>query len=381
MTQDVYERLARRLDSLPNGFPRTETGVELRILRAIFSPEDAELALKIKPLPESAATIARRLGRPVDEVRAALDGMAERGQIAAMRIEGRQLYVFIPFIVGIYEFQLNRLTKELSDLFEEYAPALMRTVGGSKPSLARVIPVNTRIEARAQVLPHEDITAIFDQANSFRVAQCICRKEKALQGHPCAHTHETCLAFSREENAWEGMPEWGRPITRDEAKRVVESAEQAGLVHATYNTTQDPFFLCNCCSCCCGFLRGVKEFEAPYMLAHSSVVSRIEASTCTACGECAAPRCPMDAIAPHDDVYHVDEGRCIGCGVCLAVCPTDAIALHPRPADQMPPIPKTLVHWSVDRATARHGTLHGLALRGWLAWELAKSKLAGGAGD
>jgi Pyruvate/2-oxoacid:ferredoxin oxidoreductase delta subunit len=377
MAVDVFERLATRLDSLPNGFPRTESGVELRILRAIFSAEDAAMALRIKPLPETAGAIARRLKRPVAETKAVLDRMAERGQIASFRLNGKHVYAFVPFVVGIYEFQLERLTKELADLFEEYAPTFYMTLGGSGPALARVVPVNTRVEAHAQILPHEDLSKMLGKAKSFRVGQCICRKEKAFEGRPCSHTQETCLSFSREENAWDDVPSWGRPINRDEAVALLAAAEREGLVHCTYNTTYDPFFVCNCCSCCCGFLRGMKEFDAPYVLAHASVVSVIDGALCTECGECAAPRCPMDAIAPGDAGYRVDATRCIGCGVCLPVCPTDAIALVARPAGEVAPMPKTVVHWAVERDTARHGVLHGLALRGWLAWEVAKAKLAG----
>ena len=377
MTVDVFQRLAKKLDSQPAGFPRTDSGVEVRILRAIFSPEDAAMALKLKPLPETAGAVARRLKRPVAEVRAVLDGMADRGQIASFWLDGRHVYAFVPFVVGIYEFQLNRMNKELADLFEEYAPTLLKTVGGARPSLARVIPVNARIDAQAQVLPHENLRKMLDQAQSFRIAPCICRKEKALQGQPCSHTQETCLSFSREENAWNEVPDWGRPITREEAISLIESFEREGLVHCTYNTKYDPFFVCNCCSCCCGFLRGVKEFGAPHMLAHASVASRIDADSCTACGECASPRCPMDAIAEADDSYRVDEARCIGCGVCLTACPADAIALVPRAAGDTETPPATIVHWSIDRATARKGTLHGIALRGWLAWEVAKAKVAG----
>jgi Na+-translocating ferredoxin:NAD+ oxidoreductase subunit B len=37
MTDPIYVQLAGALDRLPNGYPRTESGVELRILEKIFS--------------------------------------------------------------------------------------------------------------------------------------------------------------------------------------------------------------------------------------------------------------------------------------------------------------------------------------------------------
>jgi hypothetical protein len=54
---DVYERLAKKLDSLPNGYPATESGVELKLLKKIFTPEEAEMTMNMRPMPE---TVARR---------------------------------------------------------------------------------------------------------------------------------------------------------------------------------------------------------------------------------------------------------------------------------------------------------------------------------
>jgi len=43
-SSDVYKKLALYLDDLPAGFPPTEEGVELRLLQALFTPEEAQLA-------------------------------------------------------------------------------------------------------------------------------------------------------------------------------------------------------------------------------------------------------------------------------------------------------------------------------------------------
>ena len=96
--------LANRLDQFPNGFPETESGVELKILRKIFSPEEAEMALKIRPLPETAEQIAERLGKPAKEMESILDDVAKKGQIGTTKMAGQQAYMLFPFVVGIYEF-------------------------------------------------------------------------------------------------------------------------------------------------------------------------------------------------------------------------------------------------------------------------------------
>ena len=369
----IYRRLARRLDTFPHGFPATDSGVELRILSRIFSPEDAALALQLKMVPESAAAIARRLHRPADEMRPILDRMAEAGQIFSFVMRGKRRYMLAPFVVGIYEFQLPRMDAELATMFEEYAPVLLRTLGGSAPALARVVPVNRTIDASARVLRHESVRELVRKARSFSVAECICRKEQAALGHPCSHTLETCLAFSPEPDAYDHMRGWGRVISRDEALEVLDTAEREGLVHCTYNLQRQNMFVCNCCSCCCGFLRGISEFAAPHLLVRSDWVAAIDADTCTACGVCADERCPVAAITAPDGTYEVDGGRCIGCGVCTVDCPADAITLIRRPeADRTVP-PKDLVAWSFKRAVSRSGPFRALAQFGGLTVDALRS--------
>ncbi|MCD4748282.1 MAG: 4Fe-4S binding protein [Thermoanaerobaculales bacterium] len=133
-------------------------------------------------------------------------------------------------------------------------------------------------------------------------------------------------------------------------------------------------FVCNCCSCCCGFLRGIKEFEAPHILVHSNFVAAIDADACIACGVCAEERCPMDAITEGEDTYVVTGDRCIGCGVCLLDCPTDAIDLVPRPENERHEPPKNLVAWSFKRKLAQTGPLRTMAQFGLLTLDAMRAR-------
>lgn len=349
---DVYQRLAKKLNELPHGFPSTESGVELRILRKIFSPEEAEMALKIRPLPETAQQIATRLEKPLEEMQEILDDMVRKGQIGSAKMGGVQMYMLFPFLIGIWEFQLLRLDKELSDLMEEYAPALVGTVGGFKPSLARVVPVNAQISVQHQVYPYEDLRQTMDKAKAFQVVDCICRKEQAIQGHPCTHTLENCLVFSEHEGAFDKYPR-GRLISRDEALAILVKSEEEGLVHCTYNVQRGQMFVCNCCSCCCGMLRSVKELGAPYMLAGSNFFAIIDQDACDACGTCANERCPMDAIVVQDGDYVVIPERCIGCGVCTTTCPSEAVTLIRKPEADIDQPPTNIMDWYAKRAGSR----------------------------
>jgi Pyruvate/2-oxoacid:ferredoxin oxidoreductase delta subunit len=198
--------------------------------------------------------------------------------------------------------------------------------------------------------------------------ECICRTEQAMRGKRCAHPLETCMAFSAQEDAYEGTlaAGYGRPVTQEQALAVLDLAEREGLVHCTYNVRRDSMFVCNCCACCCGFLRGVKEFGAPHLLVRSNWVSAIAAERCTACGACAGGRCPMDAISEHDGRYAVSGERCIGCGVCSISCPADAITLRPRPRPERSIPPKTIITWALSRVAHRRGALRAAAQFGGL---------------
>ena len=48
MSDDVYYRLAKVLDTLPNGFPSTDSGVEIKLLKKVFTPEEADLFCDLK---------------------------------------------------------------------------------------------------------------------------------------------------------------------------------------------------------------------------------------------------------------------------------------------------------------------------------------------
>ena len=127
MARDLYETLAEHLDRLPAGFPRTESGAEMRILRRLFTPEDAALAVHLTIIPEEARVIARRARVAVSEATSRLDEMDRRGLI--MRLQQNDeppRYMALQYVLGFWEGQVNRLTPELVEDALEYEPAYIR---------------------------------------------------------------------------------------------------------------------------------------------------------------------------------------------------------------------------------------------------------------
>ena len=110
MTTDIYRELQKRLDLFSIGFPAAPSGVEITILKKLFSEEDAELFLKLTPLLEPVETLAKKLEMPLEEAKTRLADMAGRGLLFSRVKDDTTLYGATPFVHGIFEYQVNRLT-------------------------------------------------------------------------------------------------------------------------------------------------------------------------------------------------------------------------------------------------------------------------------
>ena len=266
MEDDLYRALQRHLDRMPVPYPATESGVELSILRRLFSPDDARLALLLGMIPEALATIHRRAGRktPRAALGAALDGMAERGLIQRVATKRGVLYGKAPLVIGFYESQVNRLTPEFQRDVERYGDEGFGAALAAQTPQLRTVPINEPIPFERAVGRYDDIRAFVRASpGPFAVMNCICQQGKDLLGQPCKQTHdrEHCLTIGM---AAESLAERGtaRLITKDEMLGFLDRADREGLVVEPQNT-QDPIFICCCCGCCCGVLTAAKKLPRP----------------------------------------------------------------------------------------------------------------------
>ncbi len=241
MATDIYERLAEHLDNLPGGFPRTESGVEMRILRRLFTPEDANLAVRLTLIPEEPRVIARRAKIPVEEASRRLEEMVKNGLISGVYPKNKSpLYMAQQFIVGFWEGQVNRLSRELIQDFEEYLPFYTeQNIGPGVPQL-RTIPVGKSISTKTEVMLYERVEELVRTHKAFAVANCICRQEMRIMGKGCEKPEESCLSFGTAAKIMVRTGR-GRPISMEEALAILRRAEEVGLILQPSNAQRASF--------------------------------------------------------------------------------------------------------------------------------------------
>ena len=331
---NIYQQLREKLNAHPAGAPdRPEI---LEILRTLFTPEEAAFAVQLPLAPQPVEGIANKMRRPADEITNMCERLADKGLVFALRARGQSLYMLLPVAPGLFEFPLmkhkylNFDVKRLGQLWWQYYDAGWgHELHSSQTNMSRVIPVQKAIPFTLNVLPFEQASHYIDKAEYLSVADCPCR----LSQKKCDNPLEACLGFDRTAQFLTER-KMARLITKEEAFKTLEQAEEAGLVHCTSNTLDRIEYICNCCSCCCGILGAATRLKNTVSQPVSNFYSTVYAKSCNGCRIC-EDRCPVKAITV-DEVAIINANLCLGCGLCASACPTEAITLR-RKANSMEP--------------------------------------------
>jgi electron transport complex protein RnfB len=346
MPDEIFQRLADALDYLPNSFPRTQSGIEIELLKKIFSEEEASLACALNGEYRPVEVIAGSIGLSSKQTQGNLLALAKKGLIWFKKEDGALYFRLAPFIVGIYEANLEKMDHEFSHLFELYMLDAGKDIMKYDPAIHRALPAVSLAKSE-WILPYDDVKAIIDKAKVFRVRDCICRVQQGLIGKGCDAPRHNCLILSLHER-----PPKPGDISKDEALAILDEAEQASLVHCVGNHQAELTYVCNCCGCCCGVLRGVTQAGIENSVAHANYYAVIDPDECANCGTC-IDRCQVNAISEVKGVSVVDGGRCIGCGLCVTGCPENVAKLVRKPDEEIIHPPIDYVDWEQQRLQNR----------------------------
>ncbi len=343
---EAFRELATHLDKLPVGFPATESGIELRVLKHLFSPEQARIATKLGLIPEPLKKIYRKFkkeGLTIEELELKLDEMYNIGLINFFkRFEDNgevKYYSNAPLVIGMFEYQLNRLTKDfMIDMNKYFDEAFMEEFNKPRIPQLRTIPVEHSLSVEQNIGTYDNLRSIIENCGgSIGIAECVCRQGKDILGEPCRKSdlREVCFSFRGAADAYHERG-FARLINKEEAYDILGKSEDAGFVIQPGNS-QRPFCICLCCGCCCEVLTNQKKQDQPAQFFATNFYAEVDPVLCTGCGVCES-RCNMDAILLVDDISTVDLDRCIGCGVCVPTCVNEAITLEKKEKEIVPPL-------------------------------------------
>lgn len=338
----VYKKLQKHLNKQPVGFPATASGVERRLLRDAFTVEEAAVALEMSYKFQSFDQIFGKVkNREISEesLQAMLDNMEKHGAIFVKIVDGKKQYALHPFAVGLFEMKVptmnaNYYMDTRKYMYQSFAMAFLST---PLPQM-RVIPVEKSVTPDLNIATYDEIRELVLQNDGhICLAECVCRKGKDSIGRPCKETdrREVCIGFGDFSDMYTRNG-FGRPITTEEAFEILAENEKQGLVLMPSNS-QESYFVCSCCKCCCGCLELVSMLAKPAEFVKNNYYAVLDAEQCIECGIC-AKKCKMEAIEMAEKkAVAIDLKRCIGCGVCVAACKPDALRLNKKDKQTAPP--------------------------------------------
>lgn len=328
--EDIYRELQIHLDKLAVGFPETDSGVEIRVLKHLFIPIEAGIASKLGQVPETVNRIYRRVKKIVkskEELKKHLESMDKNGAIFGKK-KGRKAYYRNQILaVGMYEYQINRVTKEfMEDMVQYLDESFGSELTSTNVYQSRIIPVEKILLHNNQIYSFDDVRYLIKKSKKIAVADCICRIGYDRMGKKCKQTElrESCLIFGGPANYYSNHG-FGRRITKDEALVIIKKAEEEGLVLQVGNSRKMSF-ICTCCQCCCGALISAKRLPKSAEFYKNNYFAEINPELCSGCETCVS-RCQMSAIEAHNSQMIIDYDNCIGCGLCITTCPENAIVL------------------------------------------------------
>ncbi len=196
---------------------------------------------------------------------------------------------------------------------------------------SRVVPVTESLNPKQWVLPTEQAMEILRNAKSMAVQNCECRSHYKRCGKPL----EVCFLLNDIGDKLVSKGE-ARPVGIEEAAEILRAANENGLVHLSlYMPDHKIYALCSCCPCCCHDLQIIRQFQRKELMVRSEYAAVTDRESCIHCGEC-VDRCIFGARAYRNEqmVYH--PGACVGCGLCVTICPVDATTMALRESHPCP---------------------------------------------
>ncbi len=192
--EQLYRDLQIHLDEQTVGFPATDSGSDIRLLKQLFPPEQAKMAMMLTYKYETLEQInehAKETGVSLEELERVLDETASRGVIGYRTKDGVKQYRNIPYIVGMAEAAAYNPTPEFISAATEYSkdPSFWIAFLNSKIPQMKTIPIEQSITQEHHIGIYDEIKDIIETTEDpIVILECVCRNGAERRGEPCKLT-------------------------------------------------------------------------------------------------------------------------------------------------------------------------------------------------
>lgn len=346
MAEQVYQELLEVMQKRGGGYSGMDIPEFFEMVEELFTPEQAKVNNIMPKAPTTAAQMAEIMGSDTESTEKILESMADGGLCRANSNNGTTVFMSSVFLPGILEYQfmpgiINDRAKKIARLIDNYEKAYDKVKPPKEVKMTfagmRVIPVDRTINAESKVHTYDQVQTYIDKYDTIAVTECYCRHKAVLLGEDIhGMPNSVCMSFGAgAESNIQRLN--GKRLTKEEARKVIEETEEAGLVHMSRNMTDDIDFMCNCDRWHCGAIGGMLAQEKPGLFFNSGFEPSFDADLCTACETC-LDRCPAEALVMgSEDIPVVNLDRCFGCAACATGCPSDTIIMINKAGFPQPP--------------------------------------------
>jgi Na+-translocating ferredoxin:NAD+ oxidoreductase subunit B len=198
------------------------------LIKRLFTEEEAEIATFLSSIPMTPKQISRKIKMEQEDLEEKLHNMSLKGLIFRVKRDGKVYYNTAPYMIGLYEYSVKKVDRELAKLFKDYfEKAYLDELGSSNIPGFKVIPIEETLEPETTLYPYHKLKKSIRNARKISVKECICRKESRLLGEGCDYPLETCLSFGAAAEYYIEN-NMGREIDAKEAIEILEKADKAG---------------------------------------------------------------------------------------------------------------------------------------------------------
>ena len=284
-----------------------ENAPEYYSLDCVVTDDMADIAMIIGlRKPRTLEYIVKRSPKSPKETKAILDQLEYTGvaKVFPDKEDHKDRYFVNIFAPGMLEMMVNNREQlaahpQIGKAFEEYTRLRLAPMAAKFPqgmAMMRVIPVESAIKDIPGTQPWEHLSYYLDKYDTFSVSDCSCRQSRRVINEGCGHLEKDICVQMGEGAEYYIRSGRGRQITREEAKEILQFAEDNGLMHEMPHTDGlgESAAICNCCGCSCFSLRLATLFNTPDAI-RSNFTATVDKEKCVACGQC-VENCPVNAL-------------------------------------------------------------------------------------